>query len=153
MAIDQKIMYVQKSHRLSMYNVSPNVTDVHEGQRFHLDDQGEWDYADGTRKSYPVMNNRFAGAGFGPQGERLEGRDDVSRAGKLSALVGGYEIATDQFDADVSYTHGAALVDSSDPEKAGQVTLFVEATHKPHLIVGYVTQVPQETGDYLRYQG
>lgn len=155
MALDQQVMYIQKAHRLSLYNVSANVNEVHEGQHFHLDANGEWTYADGSKKSYPTLNARFAGQGMGPQGERLEGRDDVSRAGKLACIKGNFEIGTDQYDDAVTYTHGAPLIVSADPTKAGKVTLFdpAAAGAKPHLIVGFVTQVPAEPGDFLRYEG
>lgn len=153
MAMDQQVMYIQKAHRLSLYNVSSNVKEVHEGQHFHLDENGEWDYADGSKKSYPTLNARFAGEGMGPQGERLEGRDDVSRAGKLACIKGNYEIGTDQYDDAVTYTHGAPLVVSKDADKKGKVTLFEAGTDAAHLIVGFVTQVPEETGDFLRYEG
>lgn len=151
MAMDQQIMYIQKAHRLSLYNVAATVTEIHEGQHFHLNNDGEWDYANGSKKSYPTINARFAGLGLGPQGERLEGRDDVSRSGKLACLKGNYEIGTDQYDDEVTYTHGAPLVASA--TKPGKVTLFDEVAGKAHLIVGFVTQVPAEPGDFLRYEG
>jgi hypothetical protein len=146
MAIEN-LMYIQKANRLSLNKIAPSVTTVRAGQHFHLDDNGEWVYADGTRKSYPTLNNRFQGAGLGSQGERLEGLDDVSKAGKLSVLAGNYEIGTDQFDATKTYTYGAALKVTAN----GQVTLFV-ALDKPEFIAGYVTGVPAEAGDFLRYQ-
>lgn len=141
--------YLQKATRLSLYNVSPNVTTIQAGQLFHLDANGEWDYADGTLKAYPTLNVRFNGAGLGAQGERLEGRDDVSRTGKITVLVTNYELGTDQFDDTKTYTPGAPLTTST----GGKLTLFDTATGKPHLIVGYVTVPPATTGDFLRYQG
>lgn len=148
MAIAQE-NYVQKAHRLSYYNVSPNVTDIQAGQLFHLNDDGEWDYADGTRKAYPTLNNRFPGQGMGPQGERLEGRDDVSRTGKISCLKGNYELGTDQFDDTKTYKPGSAL----GVVTPGKLTLYDDATMKPEFIVGYVTQVPEGLGGFLRYEG
>lgn len=144
-----KQMYVQKAHRLSLYNVAPNVTTVHAGQLFHLDDNGEWTYADGTRKAYPTLNNRFAGQGYGAQGERLEGLDDVTRVGKLACLAGNFEIATDQYDDTATYTYGAPLKAGTD----GKATLFTAGTDNAAFIIGYVTGVPAEAGDFLRYQG
>lgn len=151
--IDQKIMYIQKAHRLSLYNLASTVTEVHEGQLFQLNADGEWEYADGTKRAYPSLNNRFSGQGLGPQGERLEGRDDVSRSGKITVLSSGFEIGTDQYDDTVEYTLGAPLAPSADPEQKGKLTLFDTATGQPHLIRGYVTQAPKEAGDFLRYEG
>ena len=147
MAIDQNIMYIQKAHRLSLYDVAPNVTEVHAGQFFHLDDNGEWTYADGTRKAYPTLNNRFAGAGLGSQGERLEGRDDISRTGKITCLVGGYEIGTDVYDDTQTFEHGSALVVVAGGK------LSPAAGSAGEIVVGYVTQAPKQAGDYLRFHG
>ena len=151
MAIDLQISYVQKAHRLSLYNVADTVKEVYAGQLFQLNEESEWEYADGTKKAYPTLNNRYGGLGIGAQGERLEGRDDVSRAGKLSCLLSGYEIATDQFDDTVTYTTGAALY----PAEGGKITLFDVANegHNPAYIQGYVTVIPSEDHPMLRYAG
>lgn len=152
----KKDMYEKKAIRLSLYDVDPSVAEIHDGQFFQLNDQGKWVYADGTRKAYPSLLRRYAGAGFGPQKERLEGRDEVTRTGKLSVLAGNYEIASDQFDKDASYTHGAALYVSTDAAKKGLVTLFDSANpaHKAQFIVGYVTEVPTaNNGQFLRFHG
>lgn len=152
----KKDQYEKKAFRLSLYDVDPSVTEIHDGQFFQLNDQGKWVYADGTRKAYPSLNRRYAGAGFGPQQERLEGRDDVSRTGKIACLAGNYEVASDQYDKDASYTYGAALYVSADPLKKGLLTMFDEGNvaHKPQFIVGYVTEVPnQQNGQFLRFHG
>lgn len=141
--------YIQKAHRLSLYNVAPTVKEVHAGQLFHLDDNGEWDYADGTKKAYPTLNERYAGAGMGAQGERLEGRDNVSRVGKITCLASGYEIGTDQYDDTQTYTPGAPLTSTTN----GQVTLFTTGVSKPELLLGFVTKVPDEPGDFLHFHG
>lgn len=140
--------YIQKAPRLSLYNVADTVTEIHPGQLFHLNDDSEWVYADGTRKSYPTLNSRYAGLGIGAQGERLEGRDDVSRVGKITVLLGNYEIETDQYDKTETYTPGMALV-----AKDGVVTPFNEGTDKPHLIVGYVTVAPTVDNEFITYHG
>lgn len=141
--------YLQKAHRLSEYNVSATVGEIHAGQFFHLDDNGEWVVADGTRRAYPTLNNRFSGAGLGPQFERLEGRDDVSRSGKIACLFGGYELGTDQYDDTQTFEVGTALTVGAN----GQLTPYLKASMDPAFIVGYVTQKPAETGDFLRFQG
>lgn len=149
MAIDLQNSYIQKAHRLSLYNVASTVTEVHAGQLFQLNADSEWEYADGTKKAYPTLNNRFAGAGIGPQGERLEGRDDVSRAGKLACLKGNFEIATDQFDATETYVPGNPLY----PAAGGKLTNFDSASgHKSELIAGYVTVAPSADHPMLRYE-
>lgn len=154
MAIDLNSSYIQKAHRLSLYDVDSSVTNIYAGQLFQLNNSGKWVYADGTRKAYPTLNNRFPGSGLGLQGERLEGRDDVSRAGKIACLMGNFEIATDQYDTAATYTHGAALHPSTDPNKKGKLTVYdsTNTAHKAHLIAGYVTSVPASASDFLRYQ-
>lgn len=152
----KKDMYEKKAIRLSLYDVDASVTDVHDGQFFQLNDAGKWVYADGTRKAYPTLNRRYAGAGVGTQKERLEGRDEVTRSGKLACLAGNYEIASDQFDKDAAYTYGAGLVVSTDPAKKGLLTMFDpgNAAHKAHLIVGWVTEIPSAQNDqFLRFHG
>ena len=147
--IDLQSSYIQKAHRLSLYDVADTVTTVFAGQLFQLNDDSEWEYADGTKKAYPTLNNRFPGQGIGAQGERLEGRDDVSRAGKLAVLKGNFEIATDQFDDEETYTAGAPLYPAAD----GKITLFKEGSgHKAQFIAGYVTVVPSEDHPMIRYE-
>lgn len=149
MAIDLQNMYVQKAHRLSLYRVSDSVTNIFAGQLFQLDENNEWEYADGTKKAYPVFNNRFPGSGIGQQGERLEGRDDVSRTGKITCLKGNYEIGTDQFDNTKTFVNGEPIVAGPN----GKAIPYVEATHKTWKIVGFVTQVPTAEYPMLRYEG
>lgn len=146
-----KVNYIQKAHRLSLYDVDESVTEIRAGQLFQLNDEGKWVYADGTRKAYPTLNDRFAGQGLGLQSERLEGRDNVSRVGKITCLKGNYEIGVDTYDKDATYTYGAPLVPSTDPEKRGQITT-AEAPD-PLLVVGYVTQVPANDNEFLHYEG
>lgn len=149
MAIDLQQAYIQKAHRLSLYNVAATVTDVHPGQLFQLNDESEWEYADGTKKAYPTLNSRFAGAGYGDQFERLEGLDDVSRAGKITCLKGNFEIATDQFDDAKTFVVGEALY----PGANGQLVPFAGAvTPKPEYIAGFVTVVPSTDHPMLRYE-
>lgn len=146
--------FIQNAHRLDR-DVASTVTNIHPGQLFQLNSAGEFEYADGTKKAYPTLNSRYPGQGLGLQGERLEGRDDVSRVGKIAVLKGNYEIGTDQYDKDATYTYGAPLAASTNAAKKGQITLFdpAAAGARPHLIVGYVTYVPKDDNDFLRYEG
>ena len=155
MAIDMKQSYIQKAHRLSLYNVADSVGEVQKGQLFQLNTDGEWEYADGTKRAYPTLNQRFPGQGLGNQGERLEGRDDVSRAGKLAVLSSGFEIATDQYDEEATYTLGAALHPSTEAGKEGLITIFDSANtaHDVANIRGYVTALPTADFGMLRYEG
>jgi hypothetical protein len=150
-------MLITNAHRMSDNEVDASVTNIYAGQLFQLNAQGKWVYADGTKKAYPTLNDRFPGLGLGSQGERLEGRDNVSRSKKLSVLKGNFEIGTDQYDTAVTYTYGAPLMASTDPAKKGKVTLFDPAlagnATKFHLIIGYVTKVPASASDFLRYEG
>jgi hypothetical protein len=148
-----KTNLISNAHRMSDYEVDASVTNIYEGQRFQLNASGKWVYADGTKKSYPTLNDRFPGSGYGLQGERLEGRDNVSRVKKLSVLKGNYEIGVDQYDKDATYVYGAPVVVSLDAAKKGLVTPYIEATHKEHLIVGFVTRVPATDEDFLHYEG
>ena len=154
MAIDLKTSYIQKAHRLSLYDIDSSVGNVYAGQLFQLNDSGKWAYSDGSRKAYPTLNNRFAGQGLGLQGEILDGRDDVSRAGKIACLMGNFEIGTDQYDTAATYHYGQALHPSTDSSKKGLITVYdsTNSAHKVQNICGYVTHVPVTTGDFLRYQ-
>jgi hypothetical protein len=143
--------YYQNAHRIDR-KVAASVTDIHPGQLFQFNASDELEVADGTKKAYPTLNSRYAGAGLGLQGERLEGRDDVSRIGKITVLKGNYEIGTDQYDTTKTYTAGAALKSGSSTAK-GKVTLWVSGTDSPALIVGYVTHVPTSAADMIRYEG
>lgn len=147
-----KVNYLQKAHRLSLYDLDESVGEIRAGQLFQLNDQGKWVYADGTKRAYPTMNDRYAGKGLGLQSERLEGRDNVTRTGKISCLASSYEIGTDQYDKDATYTHGAPLVPSTDPDKRGLITAAGEGAN-PLLVVGYVTQAPTNDDELLHYEG
>lgn len=147
--IDFQLSYLQKAHRLSLYNVSSNVTDVTPGQHFHLNDDSEWDYADGTKRSYPTLNSRFAGQGLGDQGERLEGLDDVSRSGKLAVLKSNFEIAVDTFDDTKTFEVGQPVI-AAGPK--GRLVPFEDATHNALFIAGFVTVVPSTDHPMLRYE-
>lgn len=154
MAMDP-LSYNTNSHRHSLNEVDASVTNIYAGQLFQLNDAGKWVYADGTRKCYPTVNDRYPGAGLGPQGERLEGRDNVSASKKLSVLLGNYEIGTDQYDTAKTYTYGAPLHASTDATKKGKITLFdttAEPTQKEYFIIGFVTHVPTSASDMIRYQ-
>jgi hypothetical protein len=144
--------YFQNAHRLDK-KVAGSVTNVQPGQLFQINAAGEFEYADGTKKAYPTLNSRFPGAGLGAQGERLEGRDDVSRAGRIAVLKGNFEIGTDQYDKTKTYVVGQPLVAFSDATKKGVVIPFVEASHKAWNIVGWVTKLPADANDFLRYEG
>ena len=124
MAIDLKQSYIQKAVRLSLYGVAATVKDVHPGQLFQLNDDGLWEYADGTRKAYPTLNSRYPGTGLGLQGELMEGRDDVSRANMLACLKGNFELSTTMFDPDATYISGHPLHPSTDPNKKGLMTMY-----------------------------
>jgi hypothetical protein len=145
---------IQNAHRMSEIDVDAAVINIYAGQLFQLNDQRKWVYADGTRKAYPTLNDRFPGQGLGFQGERLEGRDNVSRTGKITVLKGNFEIGTDQYDKDATYTNGAPLVASTVAEKKGLITMYDSANpnHKAHLIIGFVTRVPETDDDMLRYE-
>lgn len=148
-------MHEKKAFRLSQNRVSASVQDVHAGQLFQLNDQNEWVYADGTRKAYPTFNNRFKGAGYGDQNERLEGLDDVTMAGMLTCFAGNYQIHTDQFDKQASFVNGKPLHPSTDPAKKGLLTMYDSANpaHKEYLIVGFVTGTPATNDGYLGVHG
>lgn len=149
MARNVNTIYLQKATRLSLYRVSDKVGEVFYGQHFHLNDDQEWEYADGTRKSYPTLNQRYAGPGFGVQLERLEGRDDVTRNGHLSVLVGNFEMSTSSYDKNEVYEYGAPLA----IDAGGIIVPFDAGKHEVPFIVGYVTGVPEDDSDELRYQG
>jgi hypothetical protein len=152
MAIDLNQMYVQKAVRLSLYDIDPAVTNVYAGQLFQLNAAGKWIVSVGTGRAYPTVNNRFPGAGLGPQGELLEGRDDVSKAGKIAVLKSNFEIGTDQYDTTKTYVNGAALYPSV--TVPGKLTPFdsTNVAHKPEFICGYVTKKPATTADFLYYE-
>lgn len=147
--------YITNAHRLSFYEVDASVTNIYSGQLFQLNAEGKWVYADGTKKAYPTLNDRFPGEGLGLQGERLEGLDNVSRTGKIACLKGNYEIGTDQYDKDATFVYGAPVVPSTDPLKKGLVTPYDSANvaHSAHLIIGFVTHVPEDSEDMIRYEG
>lgn len=140
--------YFQNSHRIDR-PVASTVGNIQMGQLFQFNAQDQLEVADGTKKAYPTLNSRYPGAGLGPQGERLEGRDDVSRTGKIAVLKGNFEIGTDQYDTSKTYTTGAALKAMA----GGKATLWVAGTDSPVLIVGYVTHVPTSATDMIRYEG
>lgn len=140
--------YIQNSHRLSDRLIDESVGEVQPGQLFQLNEQGKWVYADGTKMAYPTLNARYDGAGWGMQQERLEGRDNVSRSGKIACLTRGFEIGTDQYDKDATYEFGMALV----PAEGGLVAP-APADANASLIRGYVTHVPEDDSDFLRYEG
>jgi hypothetical protein len=145
--------YITNAHRLSFYHVDDSVANVYSGQLFQLNDAGKWVYADGTKKAYPTLNDRFPGEGLGLQGERLEGLDNVSRVKKIACLKGNFEIGTDQYDKDATFVHGEPIVASLDSAKKGLVTPYVAATHEEYLIIGFVTHVPTDSEDMIRYEG
>lgn len=149
--LDLKNMYIQNAHRLSQYEVDESVTEIREGQFFQLNEESKWVYADGTKKAYFTLNNRYAGAGLGDQKERLEGRDDVSRIGKITAVFGAYEIGTMEYDKDADFLPGDMLVISTDAAKKGLVTKAGATAPTPNLIVGYVTVKPESDEDFLRF--
>jgi hypothetical protein len=140
--------YFQNAHRLDR-PIAAAVTNIQPGQLFQLNANGEFEVADGTKKAYPTLNSRFPGQGLGRQGERLEGRDDVSRSGRIAVLKGNFEIGTDQYDKTKTFAYGAPVV----PGAGGKVIPFVEGTHKVQNIVGHVTHVPTDASDMIRYEG
>lgn len=148
MALDRQNIYHQKAHRLSGNRVSETVGEIQAGQFFHLNDEGEWVYADGTRRAHPTLNERWAGKGRGLQMELLEGRDNVSRVGMITCLKGNYELGTDQFDKTASFTHGQPVTTVK-----GGLLAPAKADTASHLIVGTVTRVPSQEYPYLRIEG
>ena len=148
--------YYQHAHRLPG-EVSESVIEVQAGQLFQKDAEGKWEYADGTKKAYPTNNARYRaeGTGRGLQGEKLHGWDDITDTGMMNVFKGNYEIGTDQYDKDVSYVAGQPLHASTDPAKKGLITAYDAANpkHKAYFIIGYVTEVPAEDTDMLRYEG
>jgi hypothetical protein len=148
MALDRQNIYHQKAHRLSGHRVSETVGEIQAGQFFHLNDEGEWEYADGTRPAYPTLNERWAGKGRGLQMELLEGRDNVSRVGMIACLKGNYELGTDQFDKTASFKNGQAVT-----TKAGGLLVPAKPETAAHLIVGTVTRIPSQEYQYLRIEG
>lgn len=148
--LDKLNMYITNAHRLSQYPVAATVTEIREGQFFQLNDDSEWEYADGTQRAYMTLNNRYQGAGFGNQFELMEGRDDVTRGGKIACLMGAYEVGTLEYDKDATYEVGAPLVVSTVANKKGLLTP-AGATPAAGLVVGYVTVKPESDEDYLRF--
>jgi hypothetical protein len=148
--IDLTSMYIQKAVRLSLYDIDASVGNVQPGQLFQLNAAGKWVVADGTKRAYPTTNSRYPGAGLGPQGELLEGRDDVSKAGKITVLKSNFEISTDQYDTTKTYVNGDALYPA-----AGKLVPFdsTNVAHKPQFIIGYVTKKPASITDMLTWEG
>lgn len=140
---------IQKAARMSLYDVSDEVEEIRPGQHFHLNEEGEWEYADGTKKSYPTLNSRWSGKGVGLQGERLEGRDDVTSIGKISVLISNFEIKTMAYDKEETYEFGMPLAVA----EGGILKPFVEGEDQTEFIAGYVTRVPEDEDDHLVYQG
>ena len=154
--IDLTSAYIQKAHRLSLYEVDASVGDVHAGQMFQLNSSGKWIVSVGTAKAYPTLNNRYSGAGIGTQGERLEGRDDVSLTKKLSCLKGNFEIATDMYDITKTYVNGQPLHPSTVTGQEGRLAPYDVAVtaQKEYFICGFVTSAPAVAGtDLLRWEG
>ena len=137
--------YIQNAHRLPG-KIAKSVKEIRAGQHFHKNDDGEFEYADGTRPAYPTMNDRYQGSGYGDQGELVEGRDNVSRTGQITVLMGNFEVPTDQYDKDASYEYGQALT-----VKSPGILIPAGEGINPTLICGVVTQVPEDDDDYLRY--
>ena len=143
------VKYLQKASRLSLYRVSPEVKEIIPGQHFHLNEEQEWEYADGTKRSYPTLNIRKPLMKYGLQGELLEGRDDVSGTGLIACLITNFEIGTHAYDKDETYEYGAALA----VDEGGIIVPFDSGKHKPEFVIGYVTGVPDTEEDVLTYQG
>lgn len=142
--------YISNAHRLDR-EIADTVKEVYSGQLFQINAEGKFEYADGTQKAYPTLNDRDTTTTYGLQKERIEGRDNVTLAGKIACLKGNYEIGTDQYDKDATYTAGAPLCAKAGSK--GQVTVYDPATAKPWIIVGVVTHVPESDEDFLRYEG
>jgi hypothetical protein len=191
MAIDLTVSYIQNAHRLSLYELHPDIRkdtkqEIFAGQLFELESDGDgnvyWVYAKGNKKAYPTLNNRYgtSGAYDSIQHQYSEGRDDVTRSGKLAVLKGNFEIATDQYEVLTGgnrYNPGDALKvkNNSTFGAAGEVvanrgilTKWDSATDSAAEIVGYVTvppnfnqpvvthgmnTYPQPTKPFLRYEG
>jgi hypothetical protein len=140
--------YYTNAHRIEGY-VDASVTNIQPGQLFQFNNAGKLVYADGSKKAYPTLNSRYNGTGYGQQGELNEGRDDVSRTGKIALLKGNFEIGTDQYDTTKTFVFGEPVV----PGANGKVIPFIEGTHKPWDIVGFVTYVPASADEMIRYEG
>jgi hypothetical protein len=140
--------YITNAHRIEG-EVDASVTAIQPGQLFQFNDSGKLVYADGTKKAYPTLNSRYNGTGYGLQGELNEGRDDVSRTKRIALLKGNFEIGTDQYDATKTFVSGEPIVAGP----GGKVIPFIEATHKPWDIVGFVTYVPASDDEMIRYEG
>lgn len=139
-----RIELMQKASRMSFYGISPDVTTVEYGQHFHLNDDGLWEYADGTRKSYPsILVRENIGPTRGIQGEITEGRDEITTTGKLTVLVTNFEIPTLAYDDTQTFTPGEPLVAGTN----GYLTPYVPGTHDAAFIVGYVTVPPIDGGE------
>lgn len=140
--------YIQNSHRMSLYNIAETVKEIYPGQFFHLNDDSEWEVADGTRRSYPTLNARYPGAGIGKQGERLEGRDNVTRTGKMACFTTNFVLGTDQYDDTKTFVVGQ-------PVKviAGGILAPWEAGDNPAFIRGYVTEIPTAEHKFVVIEG
>lgn len=140
--------YIQHSNRLSLYRVAPTVKEIYPGQFFHLNDDSEWEVADGTRRSYPTLNARYPGAGIGMQGERLEGRDNVTKTGKIACFTGNFEIGTDVYDDTKTFVPGKPV-----KVVAGGKLAPFETGDDPAFIRGYVTVAPTPEDKFLVIEG
>lgn len=131
--------YIRSAIKKGDVAVSANVDSVEPGQHFHIDDNGEWDYADGTRNSFPTTLTRTTGRRFGEiQNELLYGRDEVTMFGKLTVLLSNYEIGLDQFLSGDTFEVGQPVYVTTD----GQVTATAP-TEGAGFPVGHVTATPQ----------
>lgn len=152
--IDLTYLYIQKAVRLSEYDLDATLAtaQIFPGQLYQLNAASKWVVADGTKRAYPTLSSRYPGTGLGPQGELLEGRDDVSRVNKLACLKGNFEMYTDQYDHTKTFISGAALYPSI--TAPGKLTPFdsTNVAHLPQFICGFVTKVPASGTDTLGYE-
>lgn len=131
--------YLQKAHRISQYRVADTIQTIEPGQYFQLNDDKEWEYADGTKKAYPTLNVRLPAHGKAYQNELLQGRDDVTQSGMITCLAGNFVLGTTMYDLDETYEVGQALVVTT----GGILKPFDSAKDEVHLIAGHVLEVPE----------
>lgn len=166
--IKYEARYFNNAHRLSDVPVDAAVTVLYDGQWMQISEDGTAVLSDGAvnKKSYMTISSKWGALGNGigtPITAEKTGRDNVSSTGTVSLLLGGFRVATDQFDATKTYVPGAALKvydGTSDEDLNGKLVpcVFVEAddvakaaanANEALKTVAYVFKAPATAGDAL----
>lgn len=119
--------YDEYAYRISYRELDPSVTALEEGQWITLEN-GKAKISDGTKKSFLCLTSIRAG------------RDQLSGVPvkKVSYLHGTFQLSVTNFDLTETYGDLTPLVVNA----TGELTPFVEGTHKEHLIAAYSTEAP-----------